>query len=330
MQRLYDISRRGEAGGIEVMVGFSICYEVVSRFDAIPRDAHGKPQKSKIPVIARHRYPGGTSFDIAVAAGDTFGLTVHLVASVSQEPDELERQFIVGEIENKNISFHPLTVKSHTSVGNIIIEGDHDPVILSSKFKYVRSATAAVTDETKAKRPAMVVATGLMPEETEMAEAMFNTAGMVAPRILNPRMELIEADAYLARLLKMNPLVFINHEELGRIINQTLPENGVRREHLERLHQLGADAVIVTCNESGAVMSVKSQDFWHTQDARRFGKPIDKTGAGDSFLSGVIAGIFEGLPPDQLLYYGATCAGLKVLREGGSNVPSAEDFKKAL
>lgn len=329
MNPLFQIKRPPDAtSGIDLMVGFSICYEIVSRCDSVLRDNHGRPLRSKIPVTSRHRYPGGTSFDIAVAS-KMFGLKPHLVASVSEDPKELERQFIVGEIENMGLSFRPLTVKSHTSVGNIIIEGDCDPIILSSKFKYIRSATTAVEEETKALQPAMVVATGLMPEETEMAEAMFTAAGTV-PRVLNPRMELIEASAYFLRLLKFNPLVFINHEELGKAIDCVLPEDGVRREHFARLHELGADAIIVTCNESGAAMSIRSQDFWYTQDARRFGSPIDKTGAGDSFLSGTIAAIFAGKNPEEMLRWGATCAGLKVLREGGSNVPSLEDFKNAL
>ncbi|MBI5037551.1 MAG: carbohydrate kinase family protein [Candidatus Kerfeldbacteria bacterium] len=329
MKPLYEISHTSDhANGIDLIVGFSICYEIVSRYEFVQRDGRGRPLRSKIPVTSRHRYPGGTSFDVAVAS-KMFGLKPHLMASVSEDTKELERQFIIGEIENMGLSFHPLTVKSHTSVGNIIIEGEFDPIILSSKFKYIRSATTAVEQETKALQPAMVVATGLMPEETEMAEAMFTAAG-TAPRVLNPRMELIEANAYFTRLLKLSPLVFINHEELGKAIDCTLPEDGVRREHIDRLHELGADAVIVTCNESGAVMSIRSQDYWHTQDARRFGTPIDKTGAGDSFLSGCIAAIFNGKNPDEMLRWGATCAGLKVLREGGSNVPSLEDFKNAL
>ncbi len=327
MSALFPVPQKTE--GTQVLVGFSVCFEVITRCGVVPRNSRCRPMISKILTVSRQEYVGGTSYDVAVATEGTFGLKSFLVGSVAANSNELERQFIVSQIEDMGIPFHPLTVRTATSVGNIIIEGDEDPFIYSFKPGYQRTPISEVRDLVKSQQPSIVVATGVMPEEIEMVETMFSVHPDI-PRFLNPRAELIKEPTFFARALRLNPIVFINHEELGIFLHQEIPEGGVTREHTMKLHELGAHVIIVTCNESGAVMSIGNQSELLKQPARRFGKPVDKTGAGDSFLSGCIAAIFDGKDAREILHYGATAAGLKVLREGGANVPNAQEFSNAL
>lgn len=314
----------------DILVGFSACQENILRGARIERDNRGNAFQAK-HMTKYKSVVGGTSFDIAYAMSQTFGKKPFLVYSVAADGNEPARQFIVPEITNIGIASHPLPCRHGSSIGTVIIEDGLDPIIWSSKPGYNTLPTNTIEDLVKKNDPSIIIMSGIMPEEVELAEAAF-IARPEAIKILNPRQELIAERSLFARLCFQNPFLSINHQELSIFLGKRIPENGVTQDHLQILHDaLNVDKIIVTCNECGAIFSAHEKSIWHPTPVRRFGEPVDKTGAGDAFLSGVVAAILADVPSlEEMMRWGATMAGLKVLHTGGASVPSPKEFKEAL
>ena len=313
--------------GIDVLVAFSICYENLMRTSRIPRDANFLALNTKIKTTSAH-YLGGTSFDIAVLL-HKLGYNIQLMATVGQDEEGPGRTFVERRLKKYEFPYLLLPVRRGTSSAQVWIERGHDPIIFSHKTPYLNFPLEEIKKKTQKWKPGVVVASGVMPEEVPMVEALFE-AHPDAFCILNPRAELTAEPTLFERLLKLNPLVCLNHQELGSCIGIDVSENDVNEDIVGMMHDKGVNTIIVTCNEHGSVLSSRSNQLWIKQSVIRFGTPIDKTGAGDSFLAAVIYAIFKGKTAEDAMRWGATMAGLKVLREGGSNVPSAEEFKQAL
>ncbi|MCH7493062.1 carbohydrate kinase family protein [Patescibacteria group bacterium] len=313
--------------GVDVVVGFSICEEELMHTAPLPRDAYGFIKQSKIPMTCPH-YLGGTSFDIAVLLHN-LGYNIQLMATVGKDESGPGRLFVERLLKEYKFPYHLFPVRDGTSAARIHIERGRDPIIFSHKTPYLSFPLNEIKQLTKKWRPAVVVASGVMPEEVPMVEAMFE-AHPSAFRILNPRAELTKEQTPFERLLKLNPLVCLNHQELSMCIGVDISEDEVTKEKVDQMHEKGVDAIIVTCNEHGSILSYPKHKLWIHQSVIRFGEPVDKTGAGDSFIAAVIAAIFEGKNAEEVMLWGATMAGKKVLLEGGSNVPTDEDFKQGL
>lgn len=305
------------------LVGYSICEEIIIR----PIETDG-PQLSKLDA-PHTRYVGGTSLVVANALKRAFGLNVKLIASVGKDQYGPGRQYVETHTSNLGIDFHPLPVRKGTSTGTIVIEKGKRPQIYSDKTKYLDFPLDEVINQTQLAQPAMKVATGIMAEEAELVQTMFQ-ATPHGIRILNPRASLLKSHEILNPLLSMTDIIAMNHEELGVWLDEIVEGHAVTKAQVQKLHDLGVQAVIITCAEHGAVLSVKHGDLFLTQPVRRFGPAVDTTGAGDSFLAAVIAAIIQGKSPEEMMHWGATLAGLKVRKEGGANVPTREEFEKAI
>lgn len=91
------------------------------------------------------------------------------------------------------------------------------------------------------------------------------------------------------------------------------------------IHKFGAPHVIVTKGAAGAE--------WHdiaADDITRVGAfavdPVDTTGAGDTFLGYVVAGLDQGLPVADAMRRAAAAAAIKVTRPGAAQaIPTAAE-----
>lgn len=310
------------------VVGFSICKETIINHAPLQRDTDGRLLVTKIPAIVDNCV-GGTSYDVALALKKTFDFNVKLVASVGKDPHGPDRSYILNHVPEQDLEFEALDVRDGTSVGTIIIEDGKPPYILSYKTRYVEYPIDTVKRHVELSKPAITLATGVMAEEANMVHALF-TANRQAPSILNPRIDLITSRREFHEILQETSILILNHEELAAYYSQTIMENEVTQESLKPLHDAGVRWIIVTCNEHGAILSCPSHNLWIHQPRIQFGEPEDKTGAGDSFLSAVVAALLNDKPPTEVMRWGAVMAGLKVRRRGGANIPTKEEFSQAL
>ena len=310
------------------VVGFSICKETI--INHVPKvcDAAGNLLVSKIDAI-NDDFVGGTSYDVALAMKKTFDFNVKLVASVGKDPYGPNRMYIQTHVTAQGLEFEALDVKTGTSVGTIVIEEGKPPYILSFKTPYEDYPIETIKRHVELSKPAITLATGVMAEEAGMVHALFSTHRQ-APSILNPRINLITNRDTFHTILEQTSLLVLNHEELAAYHGLTILENEVSQENLMPLHGAGVKWIIVTCNEHGAILSCPTHNLWIHQPRIQFGEVEDKTGAGDSFLSAVVAAILNDKDPAEVMRWGAVMAGLKIRRRGGANIPSKEEFIQAL
>lgn len=81
-------------------------------------------------------------------------------------------------------------------------------------------------------------------------------------------------------------------------------------QYLDHFLDLGPDFVVLTLGDQGALLGLASGERYHLRP-----NPvdvIDVTGAGDAFWSGMLAGLYEGLPPLNAAKLGQTVAEYKI------------------
>lgn len=123
--------------------------------------------------------------------------------------------------------------------------------------------------------------------------------------------------------LKYTDIFFPNEVEAINISGKNNVENA--------LLELGqyANTVVVKCGPEGAAAIrdgkiVKSPTFSEL-------KPIDTTGAGDSFNAGFVYGHINGLSLEECMVYGNACGSISVTRIGGAtSCASLDEVKKLI
>lgn len=100
-------------------------------------------------------------------------------------------------------------------------------------------------------------------------------------------------------------LIKPNNHEVGRIFNAQpeTPEDCMPYAH--KLHELGAQNVIVSCGGHGAAL-VDENDEEHTVPTAKI-KLVNATGAGDSMVAGFIAKVNEGASYQDALIFASAC-----------------------
>jgi tagatose 6-phosphate kinase len=96
----------------------------------------------------------------------------------------------------------------------------------------------------------------------------------------------------LARALRWQPLVVKpNREELARMVGEELNDEQSLRRAMNRLHEQGAQYVVITAGKEGAVASDGAR-FWKIPAIEV--EAISAIGSGDAVAAGLAAGIAAG------------------------------------
>ncbi len=136
--------------------------------------------------------------------------------------------------------------------------------------------------------------------------------------------------ATLTGLIKLCDYVVLSRGELSSVTSC--------RSHTEgasRLLECGVGNVVVTLGSEGSECHSPGRDSCRHKvfRARAFNVPdvIDTTGAGDSFASGFITGLLEGMDMAKCLVRGNACAALAIRKVGAREaMPTGEELKESL
>ena len=86
--------------------------------------------------------------------------------------------------------------------------------------------------------------------------------------------------------------------------------------------------MVITLGARGLVHATAAGVKHHAASAV---KAVDTTGAGDTFVGVLAAGLAQGLPPEEALRRGQAAAAIAVTRRGAqSAMPSADEVAAAL
>lgn len=121
-------------------------------------------------------------------------------------------------------------------------------------------------------------------------------------------------------------LLIVNKEEAKRILNIEQTEMVDPRDLLAKLLLLGPKSAVVTDAEDGSYGCDGKQNFklgvFPTQ-------VVEKTGAGDAYSSGMIAGLFYGLPFEEAMVWGTINASHEIQESGTQKgIMNKEDIER--
>ncbi len=121
------------------------------------------------------------------------------------------------------------------------------------------------------------------------------------------------------KVIAKTTFLFLNRDEATEIL---LSGNDVKKDRLEevpylieKLRQMGPETVVVTAGLAGAWLHHKNKTVFVPSSGER---PVDATGAGDAFASGVLAAVADDADAVTAAAWGALNAA-EVVRHYGSN-----------
>lgn len=139
-----------------------------------------------------------------------------------------------------------------------------------------------------------VVLSGSVPRAEIYADIMSALQGRGVNFVVDA-----QGDA-LVNTLKYRPyLIKPNHHELGEIVGKVIATTNDALDGAKILAKMGAQNVLVSMAEKGAVLLTDKGDRLTCQNAK--GTLINSTGCGDSMVAGFVAGIIQGKNYSQAL-----------------------------
>ena len=133
---------------------------------------------------------------------------------------------------------------------------------------------------------------------------------------------LVNVDDYHRDFLQAASVVILSTEQLA-----------MHSHEFMRLlwQQFDVEIVVATHGNHGATLGVRATGQIEYEPAFNLGPVVDKTGAGDAFCAGLIAGLASELTPRQALSFGQYVAASKIAVKGSTNgFPSRSSVIKAL
>lgn len=126
------------------------------------------------------------------------------------------------------------------------------------------------------------------------------------------------AGELLLNVLKYKPfLIKPNHLELGEMFGVPLTDCGEIVDYARRLREMGAENVLVSMAENGAVLVAEDGEVYRCGACR--GTVKNSVGAGDSMVAGFLAGFFYGPAQGDYAYalkLGTVAGGATAFSEG--------------
>lgn len=120
-------------------------------------------------------------------------------------------------------------------------------------------------------------------------------------------------------------LIKPNHHELGDIFGERADSREKIVELASVLRQMGAENVLVSRAEKGAVLLASDGKIYESKNAP--GKLVDSTGCGDSMVAGFIAGMIETNDFAYALKLGTACGNAAAYRKG---LPEKDEIETLL
>ncbi len=296
----------------DIVVGFSVNPELT--WTDVPPLEHGQ----KLPAQADF-FISGTSYNVARAM-KRCDIRAHLIGAVGR--NDPVNGVVEETLKAQGIPYILLEAREKTPLASVEPQMERR---LSFKPPIVEVDREAVRNVVVRADPQFQIVTGLMPDpkEIELAEVLLTQNG--GTRVLNPRRALTAERDLFVRVAQSADWVFMNRVEAADFLRR--PSDQLVLKDLRKFLDLGLKLAVVTLDKDGAM--VVTDDLALQVPPYNHGEKIDAIGAGDCFLSFIVASIMRGCDKEEALRRAAVAAGIKVTRLGSANVPSWQEVLEA-
>jgi ribokinase len=284
-----------------VVIG-SINMDLVAKVHRFPSPGETALARGALSTVA-----GGKGANQAVAAA-RLGARTSLIARVGD--DEFGRMLRTGlEQEGVNCRGVSTTADCASGVAMVVVDDAAQNSIVVVPGANERLTPGDIDAKLHVLVNASVVAMQMEIPPGTLAHAAAKARAMGAKVLLNPA----PAQAISDELLRSVDLLVPNETEAsiltGIEVNSVLDAERAAAVLLAR----GAPCVIVTLGAQGVVVAMQtSVRHFKSRDVRA----VDTTGAGDTFIGGLCAGLAEGRDLWQAVSLGQAAAAAKVTRMG--------------
>lgn len=262
------------------------------------------PLGEKIPLDEYRLTIGGNACNLAVGLS-RLGLSTSLAAEIG---DDEFSQKIVNELNQEKVDQHFLK-KTHEENPhfNIILSYDGERTILSEKNPH--KVELEVTDI----NPKLIYLTSFGGDWKNLYEKLFpvSTDSLIAfnpgSKQLNEELNLIKS--YLPKI----EILFINMDEAKKIAGETTDI----KELLKKLKEMGAKTISITDGANGSYAIDKTGEIFQLGTMGE--RPIERTGAGDSYATGFIYGYLAEKSTEICMKFGAINASSVIKKVGAQD-----------
>ncbi|WP_426704077.1 ribokinase [Staphylococcus shinii] len=217
---------------------------------------------------------------------------------------------LIGSMQSVGVNADKIQRRGQSGLGlvNVLYDGDYHSTIL-------KGANYTITIED-------------IENETELLEsADYIILQQEIPQFINEYIiKNFNENAILilnnapARSIKYEALqnldyLIVNETEAEFMINKKVDNIDQAFEAVQLLHSEIHSTVIITLGKSGVVLK-DNENIFHVPSNKV--KAIDTTGAGDSFIGGVVYGLSQGYSTKKVIQFANNVSSLTVKHKGGS------------
>ncbi len=305
-----------------VLVGFSVNLETIIQYPAGALDR----EKVILPPGSMTQGIGGSSATVAGTLR-SLGVPAKLLGAVGREPDA-HRHAIQDVLTREGIDHRLLPVKDQTGYALVHLPDGGNRTVFGTKGEWLPALPFdEVIEVVRQHEPYYILATGVVPPEVELVRRYF-AAAHSANQVLVPRRELVAERGAFEALLRQMHLVVMNDDEFG--VWSGIAPDQLSPGDLAQFHgHDGPEVIVVTRNAHGSYLSTRDGQLID-QPAIDCGPVVDRTGAGDGFLAGLVFSRMHGDRWDTAMRFAAVVAGFKTTYRGAWPSPSIAEVQGKL
>ncbi|WP_025686425.1 carbohydrate kinase family protein [Paenibacillus maysiensis] len=255
------------------------------------------------PSSTRQQSCGGVARNVA----ENLGRLSQWVSLLTAVGDDAEGEFVV-EQSNRYIHVVPLQVKGEPSTGvyTALLDEQGEMIVATAEMEiYDQIRASAILDNAP-----LITSSGLVLLDTNFsASVLASTIRLCHEHQVPLVVSSVSASKMrkLPRNLNGVEWLVCNVVEAEAFLGLKITDDQQMLEAAQVFHKLGVKHVVLT----GGVDSVlfASQGGTHGQiPVQPVQGIVDVTGAGDAFIAGMIYGIIQGYPMEQICQFGISCA----------------------
>lgn len=276
------------------------------------------PVGAKI-LIKELRYDiGGGGTNTAVAFS-RLGLSTGCICNIG---DDMEGKNILECLKKESVDFLGKIVKKEKSGYSVILDSKGgERTILTYKGA---NNDVSIKDISKKLNTKWIYYSALLGKSFETQKTLAKELHKRGTKIaFNPSSYIID-NLELRDLLKITEVLILNKEEAKML---SLKYNGKHGDLLLALRYLGPKIVVITDKDNPAECFDGNKRYYLLPHKEI--KAVERTGAGDAFASGFVAGLVAGLPIQKCLEIGREESESVIQYLGAKNILLYGNIKKS-
>jgi ribokinase len=264
-------------------------------------------------------FPGGKGANQAVAAA-RLGAHVGMIGAVGSDAFGSR---LLDILEKENIDITGVRVTEGTSgIASILVSGGENTIVVVPAANGELSPEDVLAHQAMLEQADIVLFQLEIPLET-VGAALQLAKSLGKKTVLNPA----PAGQFPDEWLNWADIVTPNETELAALVGASdLSDSQVLHAALGKLHQRGAEQIIVTLGANGAVLSGRDGSLIRVPGRKV--EVVDTTGAGDTFHGALAASWAAGMPLAEALQTAVDASALSVTRAGAqTGMPTVSELE---